>query len=342
MVTRPVSKPPVIPAVDLLILGAGWTSTFLIPLLTSEKVSYAATTTTGRDDTIPFEFDPDSDDLDPYRTLPDARTVLITFPLKGVGQSSTIVKCYEASRESQHVDQRPRTESTDQRLYIQLGSTGIFTAPHWNTSKSSVDLQNSRCIAENELLALGSAPNLVTTSHGEAITSTVLNLSGLWGGERQPRYWLPRVIKKRSDVEGKKALHLVHGEDVAQAVLGAHLKPEKVRGQRWIVTDLHVYDWWDLIVQWATEEAKGTSTMAKVRETGTSLRDFGVVDGPGLTPTGGVLTTSQIDLQAEVFKCLEKSGVRALPRDPNSLGRVLDGRELWKVIGRHPTVGRVT
>lgn len=334
MVTRPVSEPPVIPSVDLLILGAGWTSTFLIPLLTSEDVSYAATSTTGRDDTIPFKFDPQSDDLEPYKALPTARTILITFPLTGVGQSKKIVECYEASRGSHHVDHRPRTEHADQPLYIQLGSTGIFTAPHWNTSKSSVNLENARCIAENELLALGSAPHYITTSTGKAIASTVLNLSGLWGGERQPRYWLPRVIKKRSDVEGKKALHLIHGEDVGQAVLGAHLRPEKVRGQRWIVTDLHVYDWWDLIVQWATEEAKGTSTMTKVGKTG--LREFDVAT------LGEGSATEKIDLQAEVFKCLEKTGVRALPRDPDSLGRVLDGRELWTAIGRHPTVGRVT
>ena len=38
---------PIPKEVDVLILGAGWTSTFLIPLLEEEKLSYAATTRDG-------------------------------------------------------------------------------------------------------------------------------------------------------------------------------------------------------------------------------------------------------------------------------------------------------
>ena len=34
--------------VDLLILGAGWTSSFLIPLLKERNFTFAATTTDGR------------------------------------------------------------------------------------------------------------------------------------------------------------------------------------------------------------------------------------------------------------------------------------------------------
>ena len=57
---------------DLLILGAGWTSTFLIPLCKERGVSYAATSRGGRDDTIAFEFDPHSVDPAPFQSLPNA------------------------------------------------------------------------------------------------------------------------------------------------------------------------------------------------------------------------------------------------------------------------------
>ena len=67
--------------VDLLVLGAGWTSTFLIPLCQTRDVSFAATTRDGRDGTIAFAFDPAADDAGQFEVLPTARTVLITFPI---------------------------------------------------------------------------------------------------------------------------------------------------------------------------------------------------------------------------------------------------------------------
>src|ERR1700760_3767245 len=76
--------------VTLLILGAGWTYQFLRPLLIQShpKITFAATTTTGHDQTIPFKFDPHSDDSGPYKCLPKAQYVLITFPLTGEAQSA--------------------------------------------------------------------------------------------------------------------------------------------------------------------------------------------------------------------------------------------------------------
>lgn len=100
---------------DLLILGAGWTSTFLIPLCKDRNISYAATSRGGRDDTIPFEFDPTSDDPTPFQSLPHAKTVLITFPIKVAGASTRLVKLYQQT----HVE-------GPQAAFIQLGSTGIW------------------------------------------------------------------------------------------------------------------------------------------------------------------------------------------------------------------------
>jgi len=100
--------------VEFLILGAGWTSQFLIPLLYEREIHYAATSRSGRDGTLKFEFDPTSDDKEPYRVLPAARTVLITFPIYGLGGSKNLVQSYKET----HPHANPH--------FIQLGSTGIY------------------------------------------------------------------------------------------------------------------------------------------------------------------------------------------------------------------------
>lgn len=110
--------------VDILILGAGWTSTFLIPLCKSRNISYAATSRPERpkEDTIAFEYDPNSDDPNPYKVLPHANTVLITFPIKVKGGSTKLVKLYEQTHPS---------SDGKKTAFIQLGSTGI-----WDVSPS--------------------------------------------------------------------------------------------------------------------------------------------------------------------------------------------------------------
>ena len=200
--------------VELLILGAGWTSTFLIPLLEADSVSFAATTTTGHDGTTKFVFDPSSNDLGPYKALPTARTVLITFPLKGAGQSKHLVELYKQTH--------PHAGSTQasQPRFLQLGSTGIFQISDqtlWVTRHSSYDRSNDRAVAEDELRDLGGC---------------VLNLAGLWGGARQPRNFLKRVAPTKEALKGKKSLHMVHGQDVARAILGMHRS--FTPGERWV------------------------------------------------------------------------------------------------------------
>ena len=105
---------------DILILGAGWTSTFLIPLLEKKEISYAATTTTGRDGTYKFKFEQDKNDEDnpeQYAALPAAKTIVITFPLKGKDQSTRLVTSYAQNHDSEK----------NAHNFIQLGSTGIFS-----------------------------------------------------------------------------------------------------------------------------------------------------------------------------------------------------------------------
>jgi nucleoside-diphosphate-sugar epimerase len=108
----------------------------------------------------------------------------------------------------------------------------------WKDRHSAFDPANARAQAEAELLAL-----LDTRA-------TVLNLCGLWGGARDPRHWVARVAPAKATLAGKGSLHMVHGADVARAVLAVHARPETARGQRWLVTDGRVYDWWDLAGAW--------------------------------------------------------------------------------------------
>jgi hypothetical protein len=279
MTIRTKSKPM------LLILGAGWTSTFLIEQLKQANIPYAATSTTGHDDTIEFTFDPTSTDTEPYSALPTASTILISFPLKGPNQSKLLTSLYTTT----HPDAKAN--------FIQLGSTEIFTAPHWNSSSSPYDTGNDRAIAEDELLGLDGC---------------VLNLAGLYGGSRDPRNWLTRVAKRKEQVRGKKAVHLIHGEDVARAVIAVY--GNFTPGKRWLLTDLQVYDWFDLFMEWGGEVEE------KTKEEG----------------EGEVLM-----YRRWVLECMEEEGVRALPRDTSSLERVLDSRDFWVHFKTWPRRGRV-
>lgn len=288
--------------VDLLVLGAGWSSTFLLPLLSSENISYAASSTTGRDGTVPFKFDPESDDIAPYERLPLAVTILITFPLKEAEQSHRLVECYNRAHNiarpnpaDLNTSSTPPTSNSPQPCWIQLGSTSAFTSPTWNDTSSPVDNNNPRVAAESALLSL--LPK----------NSCVLHLAGLYGGTRQPRNWLSRVAKSKADAKAKGALHLVHGTDVARAIIAAHRKWQAIKGRRWIINDCHVYDWWDIF--WELGPVSGSQ-----------------IEG--------------VDWREAVLGFMLDDGVKALPRDTGRLGRILDGREFWRDVGIQPAVGK--
>ncbi|KAI0466944.1 hypothetical protein F4859DRAFT_281800 [Xylaria cf. heliscus] len=276
--------------VSLLILGAGWTSTFLIPLLKREGVKHAATTTDGRDGTIKFRFDPLSDDTTPFAALPIATTVLITFPLKGQGQARHLVHAYADTH-----------KNAPAPSYIQLGVTSIWSTPAWQDENDPYDATNPRAVAEDELMRCADA--------------SVLSLAGLYGADRQPRNWVRRVVKCKADLRAKGALHVIHGADVARAILALHRNFTPMK--RWIVCDMHVYDWWDLVQDWAMQ----------------TLTSHEYVDETELE--------SQRELLAWVGELMVSEDVRALPRDTDALGRRLDGRGFWYYMGIWPTQGRM-
>lgn len=106
--------------------------------------------------------------------------------------------------------------------WIQLGSTGIWSIPNqdlWVTRHSKYDTLDTRAIAEDELMKLGGC---------------VLDLAGLWGGQRQVKHWLDRVAKTKEQLSEKKSLHMIHGEDVARAIVAVHKKFGPASGQRFV------------------------------------------------------------------------------------------------------------
>ncbi|ESZ93913.1 hypothetical protein SBOR_5706 [Sclerotinia borealis F-4128] len=297
--------------VDILILGAGWTSTFLIPLLQQKGIKYAATTTTGRDGTHQFRFDPENGDenREQLRKLPFSKNVLITFPLKGKGQSRLLVEGYSDTHSSHSSnslslgdddDDNDENKNSTPFHFIQLGSSGIFTIPGqstWVTRHSSYDITDDRAIAEDELRELGGC---------------VLNLSGLWGRERHPKHWLERVARTKDMLGAKKSLHMVHGLDVSRGLLAVFACWEKGMGQRFVLTDLMVYDWWCLILGYAGELDEESGD--------------------------GKMEGRQIKWVGELMM---ENNVRALPRSMEDLGRCYDSREFWDTFDVMPVRSRI-
>ena len=284
--------------------------------------------------------------MEPYYTLPRARTILITFPLKGVGQTKRLLQLYWIA----HIDPELKTN------WIQLGSTGIYKNEGWSAWDSPYDTINDRAIAEDELL--------------ECLQNRacVLNLAGLYGGERQLRHWLPRVARSKEDAAAKGAVHMIHGRDVSRAIIAAHFKlveeyapplqapgfdaespfpylaannqapttaaatssssgitlPNTLGGHRFPVTDMHCYDWWDLFMQfgqYARQRAIDGETKAEVLK--------------GVRP-------EELLYEKWVLELMDEKGVKALPRDKTGegLGRLVDGRAFWAMAGARPLEGR--
>lgn len=185
--------------VELLILGAGWTSGFLIPLLKSNDISFAATSRGGREGTIHFDFDPSSENTEQYESLPNATTVLITFPV--TENVKALVDGYQKTR--------PRIGKDARVNWIQLGSIGSFIqvrrligylhSSHVKDASEQtsgwVDRHTSvepvpRSVQEEEILKYASA--------------TILHLAGLWGsGRRNPVYWVERIAPNQSALAAK-------------------------------------------------------------------------------------------------------------------------------------------
>ncbi|KAJ4423620.1 hypothetical protein N0V82_001788 [Gnomoniopsis sp. IMI 355080] len=301
---------------DILILGAGWTATFLIPLLRRHKLTFSATTSDGRTvagaPTLKFRFDPSKpseEQTQVFAPLPPARYVLITFPLKGPDESGVLTEAYLMTH-----------GGPTAARFIQLGSTGFWkedpAQKPWLDRTSPYDRTGARAVAEDALRALGGC---------------VLNLAGLWGGERDPRHWVDRVATTKAAVREKTSLHMIHGEDVARVIVGLIYRCNEEgnwdkfgRGQRWMVTDGFVYDWWSLFAGWADTAEQKEENEGDIHDGAMLMERYGP------------------SKQAKwVYELMTEEGVRALPRGEERLGRCYDTRELWRMLGIAPLKGGV-
>ena len=113
---------------------------------------------------------------------------------------------------------------------------------------------------------------------------------------------------------------MIHGVDVARAILAVHQNFAAAAGQRWLLTDMRVYDWWDLASAWGNGGAEGA--------THSSSSSTVVVSPDGPQPLW-------------VKELMKEQGVRVLPRSPADMGRVLDSREFWDVFGLSPLKARL-
>lgn len=89
----------------------------------------------------------------------------------------------------------------------------------------------------------------------------------------------------------------------------------KVAGERWILTDGRVYDWWDLASSWGgspTPESAASDQYPSLPEG---------EHGPRVR---------------WVFELMKEESIRALPRNHEVLGRALDSRDFWYKLGLSP------
>lgn len=105
---------------------------------------------------------------------------------------------------------------------------------------------------------------------------------------------------------------MVHGLDVSRAIIAIHMNFTKAVGQRWLLTDGRVYDWWDLASAWGTRKP----------------------DMP--------LESDGFNHQARwARELMRECDIRALPRNVELLGRALDSREFWETFELNPLKPRL-
>ncbi|KAK9766838.1 hypothetical protein K7432_003770 [Basidiobolus ranarum] len=207
--------------VEILILGKGFIGNYVYDLCKKEGLTVAATTRDGREGTIPWT-------LESRTTLPPAKTVVITFPIGTGAEFRTLAEEYNKLHDIQ-----PQ--------YIFLSSTRPFDKLN-STRHSPIDPKHTRLDTEKAVLE---AP----------FRGSIVHLSGLWGGARQPRNWLRFFMtpeKLKSSIVSRQ-LHLVHGADVAKAIVRG-LHSQFTPGERWLLSDGKVYDRLELVKSWKNQD----------------------------------------------------------------------------------------
>ncbi|PWN92494.1 hypothetical protein FA10DRAFT_240094 [Acaromyces ingoldii] len=299
--------------VQLLILGSGWTGNFLLPLLDAQGISYAYTSRTGTrhrhaaQDPITFSTAADESEgagsITGLDAMPSADNIVVVFPLRSPESATRLVEAYESA----HPGGSAR--------WIALGSSGAWgKGVHTSASPPSTPM-SPRAESEAALLALDSSSSSSSSSNRRR--TAVLNLTGLYDDEiRLPANFAKRVGDSKDKLAGKTSLHLIHGRDLARSVvaLAQSSSTAPVWGKRWIVSDTHVYDWWQLMTTLAVPPQK-----AVVEHADEWVREL-----------------------------MEEHGIPSLPRpvseqasgSPRFLDRALNSDDFWHAINLRPSVGR--
>lgn len=211
------------PPVSVLLLGSGWTSRFVLPLLKRKGISHACTKRAPSDSdgshVFPLQVNAALEQsATGFQALPQADIVVFVFPLTSSEMIDGIIGAYEKAKQCQPA-------------WLALGSTGGWSKGV-STSSTPPMATNARTQAESHLLSF----------HKGGRSTAVLNLSGLYGEERRPVNFGRKVANTMDKLEAKTSLHLVHGKDVARAIVGMYeaLGDDERRGRmwgrRWIVT----------------------------------------------------------------------------------------------------------
>jgi hypothetical protein len=213
-------------SVSILLLGSGWTSQFVIPALKARSIPFAYTKRAPRSidvDAVAFEAAREgSQKMSAFQALPRAQMVVIVFPLISGKFVEDIVNTYEKAKGCSPA-------------WLALGSTSAWPKGI-STSSSPILETNTRAASEAHLLSMHS---------GSSRPTAVLNLSGLYGSTRNPANFAKKVGETIDKLEEKTSLHLVHGKDVASAIIGMwdvlqdSTTKDKLWGRRWIVTGEH-------------------------------------------------------------------------------------------------------
>ena len=120
---------------------------------------------------------------------------------------------------------------------------------------------------------------------------------------------------------------MIHGLDVARAILAVHAEFSKAQGQRWIINDGRVYDWWDLASAWGTSYEPRSDEPPGNQSSNSASTSEGVEDrGPHVR---------------WVRELMQEFGVRALPRNVEALGRAFDSRDFWSTFDLSPIKARL-
>ncbi|KAJ2608734.1 hypothetical protein H4S08_004335 [Coemansia sp. RSA 1365] len=213
---------------QVLILGRGFVGKYLTDILEKTGINYASTTTDGRDGTIKWRFSDKDDGSDTQTsTLPFAETVVVTFPLMGSAAARRLVESY--TRRDRHAV-FGSNKATPRWIY--LGSTRAFKErPSNRYTIPDVIAGGARLEAEEYMI--------------NNFGGSVLNLAGLWGGERVPSGW-GRFYTTKEKLRGRledRSLHLLHGADAARAIWAVIVSNNKsTLAGRWLVSDARVYD----------------------------------------------------------------------------------------------------